>query len=318
MIVLLIGAGPEIATIGLGVDGTDRSTMNAEIFDRVQTKWPHGFTEFWTPVLGKWYHAVIEIAPVNITEGSAMWYFYVNGNLINNAEELYPGAAFTPVQGAAYPRYTPRPFSYIAKSNWNDPYFSGAVDAVRVYDYLLSKQQITALATQYGCNEPSLALPTPALNNPNVNPSSQPEVRAWNVEGISEPVFNANFAVDPRVPLGGALGNYNYNWLSTDTADTAANQAVHKGLIKIDGAETSFIDLMRASGANSVGLVMPTLFGPGSGRGNEKGWTVELVFKCNRAEAWAKFVSSTKQYYAFHLTNPSVFLTLLCLFVCYR
>jgi hypothetical protein len=285
-----LGRGPELATINFGVDGTDRTTMNFEVFDREQTKWPHGFTEFWQPTLGKWYHAVMQIAPVNMTEGSAMWYFYVNGVLLANSELLYPRAAYTPVQGAAYPRFTERPFSAIGKSNWNDPFFSGAVDAFRVYDYLISPQQVTALANIYGCNEPSLKYVTPADNNPSVNPADQPEVRAWDREGISEPVFNGNFAVDPRTRLGGAASSYGYTWMDTDPADTQADKNVHKGLIYIDGTEPQFVDLMRASGANSVGLVIPTLFGRGSGQGNERGYTIELTFKCHRAEVWAKFL----------------------------
>jgi len=277
------GNGPEINNILCGVDGTDSSTMNFEIFDTRQTAWPHGFAEVFKPSLNTWYHVVVLVSPVNMTAGSANWQFWVNGNLLNWSDGITKGMSFTAVQGANYPVAVPRQFSYIGKSNWNDPTFSGVVDAMRVYDYVLTPKEITDLATLYGCNEPSQAIQTPASNKP-VNPSNQPEVNAWNRAGIPAPVFNANFAVDPRGVLGGLSSSYGYTWMASDPTDSVADQNLHKGLIVLNGSDTSFIDLMRSTGSNSIGLVLPTVFGQTSGSGNSRGWTIEMTFKNMRPD----------------------------------
>jgi len=278
------GNGPDVGNIAIGVDGSDVATMYVDVFDRDRTEFPHGLAELFQPQLGKWYHVVWQIAPVNMTAGSAVYYFYVNGKLLAYTNEIMPGSAFTPAQGAAYPAAIRRRNSYMGKSNWNDPLFEGAIDALRVYDYRLSVDQITRLADFYGCNNNDAVIPTPALNKA-VNPSTVAEVRAWDREGIVEPVFNANFGMDPRPMVGGSS---RYTWMETDPADTAENKAVHKGLIYLDGTEQSYIDIMKADGPNSVGLVIPTLFGRSSGIRNEKGWTIEMVCKIGRTEEWGK------------------------------
>jgi len=286
------GNGPEVNNIILGVDGTDSSTMSFEMFDRTRTMWPHGFAEVFQPELNKWYHLVVEVAPTaNQTTGAGVWYFYVNGRKLAYSDALWPGTSFTPIQGASYPVAIYRRNSAIGKSNWNDPTFRGLLDAFRIYDYRLSQTEVQALAAAYDLNNGAVTLPTPAENNPNVNPSNQPEVGAWNHDGIPAPVFNAPFPVDPRSAIGGAPSSYNYNWMADDPEDSAADRAAHKGLIKLNGETNQYIDLARATGSQSVGLVLPTLFTNNDNLGAVRGWTVEIECKVHREEAWSKLLN---------------------------
>lgn len=42
--------------------------------------------------------------------------------------------------------------SYLAKSNWTgNGYFKGAIDEFRVYDRIISENEITCLSEKYGC-----------------------------------------------------------------------------------------------------------------------------------------------------------------------
>lgn len=178
----------------------------------------------------------------------------------------------------------------IGKSNWNDPTFRGLLDAFRIYDYRLNPTEVGNLAAVYGLRDNSVTLPTPA-DNKNVNTPDVAEVNAWNHDGISAPVFNANFGRDPRTVIGGLPASFDYNWMERDPADNSADQSRHTGLIYLNGNTSSYIDLAHASGSQSVGLVLPTLFTAGSGSGNERGWTVELVTKLHREELWSKLVN---------------------------
>lgn len=281
------GNGVDVGNIVIGIEGTDSTTMYADVYDINQLEYPHGLAELFTPQVNKWYHVVWQIAPANMTAGSAYYYYWVNGQQLAYTDKIKSGTAYTPVQGAALPALIHRRYSYVGKSNWNDPLFSGTTDALRVYDYLLPADQITRLADLYGCLDNSAVLPSPALNK-NVNPSNVAEVRAWDHDGIVEPVFNANFGLDPR-PLVGAQTVY--TWMQTDPSDTAADQQAHKGLIALDGTDNCWVDLMTAEGPKSIGLVLPVLFGQPSGIRDEHGWTIELVTKIGRTQIWSKLIN---------------------------
>jgi len=237
------------------------------------------------------YHVVIVVEPVDLTTGAGNWIFYVNGQRYDYANSITAGKSFTPKQGGSYPFANPRPRAYLGESNWNDPNMQMILDAMRVYDYVLTPAQITNLADFYGLNTPAMALATPALNNPNVNPTSNAEVNAWNIanSGIPEPVFNAPFGVNP-MPLVNNGNAVNYTWMEFDPQDSTTNQARHRGIVALSGNAGSFIDLMKPSGPNSVGLVLPTLFGQSSGVAETSGWTVECSFKSDRADVWSKIV----------------------------
>jgi len=277
-------AGSENDNIVFGIDGNDLETMAFEVWNNgAQENWSKGSSEVFLVELNKWYHVTIMVEPVDMLAGSANWYFYVNGHLMAYADAITRGTSFTPLQGAAYPQADPRPQSYLGKSSWAaDQSMEIYLDAMRVYNYRLTQDKIARLAALYGCTQ-QIVIETP-VNNKAVNNGNDGEINMWNREGISAPVFNANFAVDPRPFVGGAA---NYNWLAVDSNDTR-----HRGIIYLDGSENSFIDLMKSSGPNSVGLVIPTLFGAGSGNGASRGWTVEMVVKMPRhVNSYAKLIN---------------------------
>jgi len=286
------GNGPEIDNIILGWDGADVGALAFENWNSpAKPAYPHGMAGVFEPKLGKWYHVVIVVEPVDLTAGSANWIFYVNGQRYDYSTQITPGKSFTPIQGGSYPFANPRPRAYLGESNWNDPNMNMILDAMRVYDYALTGTQIRDLADFYGLNEPAMALTTPALNNPNVNPANNAEVNAWNIANANmpTPVFNAPFAVNPG-PLVNNGGAVNYTWMESDPTDSTVNQQRHRGIVALTGNAGSFIDLMKPTGPNSVGLVLPTLFGQSSGSDSTLGWTVECAFKSDRADVWSKIV----------------------------
>jgi len=73
---------------------------------------------------GQWFHIVWTINP------NGEWKIYINGFLNNTLTgQLYPGAI-------------ERKNMYIGKSNWEDPYFSGYIADFRIYDSVLSQNDV--------------------------------------------------------------------------------------------------------------------------------------------------------------------------------
>ena len=85
--------------------------------------------------------------------------------------------------------------------------------------------------------------------------------------------------------VGGATS---YTWLASDPTDTAANQALHTGLVKMNGTTNSFIDLVQTTGPNSIGQSLPILFTSSTGSGASYGWSVDLVIKLGAVQTWSK------------------------------
>jgi len=283
------GAGSGQDNIVFGVDGDDVDTLAFEVWnDGPQAAYGKASSEVMPAQLNTWYHVVIMVEPVNAALGSANWYFYVNGGLLAYANAIVTGTSFTSLQGAGYPQPDPRTQAYLGRSSWRaDTPSELYIDAMRVYDYRLTPAKITQLAALYGCTN-QIRIATPA-DDKNVNGGNDAEITMWDRASIRRPVYNANFAVDPRGQVGGVT---RYTWMAVDSNDTATEQARHRGLIYLDGTETSFVDLMSASGPNSVGLVMPTLFGASSGSGAARGWTIELVAKLkSKVNSYAKLIN---------------------------
>lgn len=103
----------------------------------------------------------------------------------------------------------------------------------------------------------------------------------------AQPVFNLNLLTNPSSTVGTTA----YGWLQADPTDSASDQIVHQGLAILTGASTSFINVSTAIGANSAGIVLPTLGGAGSGSGVSQGWSFEFVFKAGSVSNWAKLVN---------------------------
>ena len=100
---------------------------------------------------GEWYHLVVVAAPINVDAYTAVYYAYVDGELIRSSQGFLP-------------QNVPRRSALIGRSNWEangDGMFAGSIDAIRVYDYQLSELHIRALyALANGSNGSARPRPT--------------------------------------------------------------------------------------------------------------------------------------------------------------
>ena len=196
----------------------------------------------------------------NVTHGA--WFMYVNGALVS-----FPGGVS---QNNIMPAQVPRPISYLAKSSWSDPAWSGLIDTFRIYNYALTASQVTTLygGEMGGCAVP-ISTATPAAVFPNLTPRT--------TTGAVTPVYSLNFASNPGSAAGG------YGWVQSLSTDSAANQALHQGVLTLNPVLTQYVNMSAASGANSVGSVMPTI------GGGTAGWTFEVEFQAySGADTWPK------------------------------
>ena len=232
-----------------------------------------GHIEFFPPQNQSWYHLVWTVQPYpNTASGTALWSFYVNGQLLNYANALVPSSTLTPIQGAAYPQASQRTVATLGKDSFTNT-FIVTVDALRIYDYLLPPTFVASLAAAYSLNVPS----TPPTS---VTYPTNPEDTAVNAIVPTPPIFSAPFSVNPT-SLAGVGSSLAYRWIQSDTAnDTAAVQAVHQGIAVFDGTPQSYVNLNLASGPNSCGQVIPIIGTAGSGvAGSTQGLSFETVFK---------------------------------------
>ena len=109
--------------------------------------------------------------------------------------------------------------------------------------------------------------------------------------GVAPPVFELNFTSDPIAYLDTEyLSDYRWSWAANSSTDSEALQRLHQGLAVLDGSETAFIDLTTATGPHSADTVMPMIGGPGSGRGETEGWTIEIIFQPQQVDDWAQLL----------------------------
>jgi hypothetical protein len=128
----------------------------------------------------------------------------------------------------------------------------------------------------------SLAL----LGFTNAQQSEDDQVRAilgTNVNGL---VFNGHFSSNPASQVGGTI---NYEWVPTDSRDSAAEQALHRGIVRFSGSATSWIDLNAQTGPQSCGQQLGLFGGVNPAfSGDRTGVTFELVAKFDAVANWAK------------------------------
>lgn len=227
------------------------------------------------------YHVVQSLVNTDpVTYTTASWTVYINGVPVANLTQ------------GNLPLGVYRPFSYIAASDWGDVPAAMVVDAFRIYDYALTSSQVQALAGVYQLNGTIVAPPT----NGNVSynfPLSAEDTATLALVPIP-PVFRASFPVSPATAVGAATtAALNYQWLQSDPQDSPAQAALHQGVIRINGASSSYIDLNTAVGPNSAGLILPTIGGAGQYAYGQplQGWTFETVVKFNQtatAGTWPK------------------------------
>lgn len=276
-----IGAGQPTNNVFAGPDGSGTG-MTFGIYDGntnggvAYSDGHSGIIEWVNPFVPyQWYHTVFVMQQVtvlngltdsgasatqgNVTHGA--WWLYVNGALLS-----YSGGVS---QNNMLPAQVPRQLSYLAKSSWNDPAFSGLIDTFRIYNQALTQSQVTTLynGEMGGCAVP-IATTAPAAAFPNLLPRT--------TSGAVTPFYSLSFTTNPGSGTG-------YGWVNALPTDSAANQALHQGLITLSSASSQFINMSASSGANSVGSVLPTI------GGGTAGWSFEVMFlSMSGADSWPK------------------------------
>ena len=237
----------------------------------VPTAATSGHIEFFVPNNQTWYHMVWTLAPYpNPASGTALWSLYINGQLLNYASRLVPSSTLTPIQGANYPQMSNRTVANLGKDSFTNT-FIVTVDAFRVYDYLLPAATVGALANAYGLN-----ISQPAASSFAYPPTAETSALLSLVP--TRPIFNAPFGQNPT-SNNPAIPYTNYQWAPSDVTDSALLQALHPGVILLNGNASSYINLQQSSGPNSCGLVVPIIGTAGSGTGTSQGLSFEMVFK---------------------------------------
>ena len=277
----------------IGFDGNDQTKFLVETYNSGTINYTHCTIETEAIAPSTWYHMAVVITPAPgqaAAQGGANWYVYVNGQMQNWAYPLNGGAplSLSYLQGANYPQPVARPQSYIGKSDWADPVMDAEVDAVRIYDYALSMAVVQNLAALYGLNASTPTFPPAGSSAPGFTATAAEFTAPAQAAGLTfQPVFNAPFATNPAQLVGGSTA---YTWMAFDPADSAAQQALHRGLINVNAAPTSYIDLAQVTGANSIGQTLPVLFGPSSGSGSTYGWSIDLCIKPLASQTWSKLI----------------------------
>ena len=285
--IMMLGNGGGTDDIILTWDGADGYNTNyLAIQMYLDNNFPFyagnaALKEIFKPILGQWYHIVLGVQAVNPVSGSGNWYMYVNGQQLSFSNSIVPGSFYTWIQGAQYPPAVTRGQSYIAKSDWGDANDVLYLDAFRVYDYLLDKPTVQALASLYGLN-----IPFPSFPNapPNLLVQNGSEFLNNSASVPTPPIFSANFELNPA----SLVGPTSYQWLAVDPNDSPAVQAYHKGILFFNGNLSSVVNLNAANGPSSIGLTVPVFGGAGSGTGAAQGLTFELVIKQIQVEGWNK------------------------------
>ena len=201
---------------------------------------------FLSPAVGVWYHIALVLTntdPLYYAQGN--WQIYVNG--INTTSAV----------GYNMPLPVQRLYSLLGAGPWSDAPASFSLDAFRIYDYTLTASTVQQLAAAYGLNS---AAPGPSG-------ASQEDALAAAAVPI-QPVLSLSFSTNPTTVVGAT----NYAWVGNMSAQ-------HQGVVTLTGSATSYVDLGTATGANSAGVVMPLIGGPGNfPYGNaQQGWTFEIV-----------------------------------------
>ena len=157
---------------------------------------------------------------------------------------------------AVLPRQVERRNCWLGKSNWmGDANFVGWIDDFFLYDYPLSPEAVLA----------HYVLPRP-------------------------PVYELTFSTDPRSIYPGYPASYfTYQWTGVDERDSSNITQYHDGHLRLIG--NSYIDLAAPDlDPASIGAAPIPLLGGGSGGEGTLpgGLTIEILFKADTVETWAK------------------------------
>ena len=121
-------------TVAFGLSGNP-STLAWQVFSLSQNN--QGLNVVNSIPLNTWYHVVVVMQPPTVpgNQQSSTHTVYVNGQYVNM------------MTTANYPDDFNRYDCWLMRSTWGDPMMDAAIDALRMYDYALSPQEIANLAT---------------------------------------------------------------------------------------------------------------------------------------------------------------------------
>ena len=271
-----IGAGPYDAVIYLGTEAT-ATNMGLGLFDTASSgNSGHSadFTLLAPYVPYQWYHIVFvqqQVVTANISHGA--WFLYVNGVM-----QTFLGAT----ENNLLPAPVARPSAFLAKSDWGDPAWGGLIDTFRIYNYALTASQVQTLYTgeMGGCAYPT-STATPASVYPNLTPRTTPST-------TPVPIYALNFSTNPLSTVTGASG---YGWASSLSTDSTSVQTLRTGLLTLAGGAVGcttcqYVNMSAATGANSVGAVLPVV------GGGTTGWSFEVMVQPQNggADTWPKLI----------------------------
>jgi len=131
----------------------------------------------------KWRHILWTLDP------SGVWNLYLNGNLFNIYSKVN------------YPNSISRTYQYIGKSNWKDPYYSGAIADFRIFNSVLSASNVTNI---YNASTSNVWKYTPSIGN-FIKLNGGNNVTTWSNLNISS---NSNMSISFTINIA----NVNSNW----------------------------------------------------------------------------------------------------------
>ena len=206
--------------------------------------------------VGRWTHVVASVEQLQVNDTQSAQ----SGRL-----RLFIDGRERAMSYGYAPQLVARPSAYIGRSNWPaDAYLAAAIDALYVYDYALSLEQVAA----------HHVTPRP-------------------------PVFELGFSRDPRPWVKAEDGlsmqpleSFSYSWQQFAADDWLSNSTqVHAGHLSVLGEQ--WVNLSAVTGPHSLGTALTgVLFGQGSGDvmadGRFRGWSLEIVVRLERQEVGAK------------------------------
>ena len=260
----MIGNGGGVSDIWVGSDGGGNG-FQLGLIDATGAQ--EELYPFSPTVVGQWYHFVMVLQQISPGSELVALFVYVNGQLLTWN---------TGITQSNFLNAGPRMYSYLGRSDWGDPYWSGELDTFRIYDQALSASQVSSLYAHEmgGCpiNVSSIALP-PSSSAPNTVPNQ--------VTALVQPWYSLTFDTDPRL-INNATG---YGWYEVSPTDNATYRAVHTGLLSLNASIGQFLNLTAADGDFSVGQPLPQW------GGGATGWAFEVSFKPtidSTAQTWSK------------------------------
>jgi hypothetical protein len=114
----------------LGMNGS--GALAFEVWNNGTNNATRRATVYPNPAVGQWYHIVCILTPTDLGSNLGRMVPYVNGEVRTTST-------------INWPRTIPRKNANVGKSNWQDAYFNGTIDSLRIYDYAISEDSVVSL-----------------------------------------------------------------------------------------------------------------------------------------------------------------------------